>query len=253
MKILAIVENTFKEAVRDRLLIVLLVIGFIAIASAKIIKPLALGEETKIIKDLGLATITFTSVLVAILVGGKLVYKEIEKRTIYIMLAKPVHRFQFIIGKYFGLLLVIFFIMTVMTGGYYLMLYITGSPATYSLLLAIVLSFFELSIITAIALFFSTIATPITASLFTFIIYFISNFTRDLKATAQISPSVIVKGLCNFFYYLLPNLANFNIRNLVVHDAIINSTAILLAIIYALVYSTIVLCLASIIFQRKDF
>jgi ABC-type transport system involved in multi-copper enzyme maturation permease subunit len=169
------------------------------------------------------------------------------------MLAKPVHRFQFIIGKYFGLLLVIFFTMTVMTGGYYLMLYITTTPATYSLLLPIMMSFFELMIITALALFFSTIATPITASLFTFIIYFISNFTRDLKAMAQLSPSIIVKGLANFFYYLLPNLANFNIRNAVVHDAIINSTTVLLAIIYALVYSALVLCLASLIFQRKDF
>ena len=253
MKILAIAENTFKEAVRDRLLIVLLVIGFLAIASAKIIKPLALGEETKIIKDLGLATITLTSVLVAILVGGRLVYKEIEKRTIYIMLSKPVHRFQFILGKYFGLLLVIFFSITVMTGGYYLMLYITSTPATYSLLLPIMMSFFELMIITALALFFSTIATPITASLFTFIIYFISNFTRDLKAMAQLSPSIVVKALANFFYYLLPNLANFNIRNSVVNDAIINSTTIVLAIIYAIVYSALVLCLASIIFQRKDF
>jgi ABC-type transport system involved in multi-copper enzyme maturation permease subunit len=253
MKILAIVENTFKEAARDRLLSTLLAIGFLLIASAKILKPLALGEEAKIIKDLGLTAITFTALLVAILVGGRLVYKEIEKRTIYIMLAKPVHRYQFIIGKYFGLLLVIFFTMTVMTGGYYLMLYITGTQATYNLLLAIMMSFFELSIITALALFFSTIATPITASLFTFIIYFISHFTRDLKAMAQISPSVIINGLCNIFYYVLPNLSNFNIRGSVVHNAIIGTTTILLSILYALIYSALILFLAAIIFQRKDF
>ena len=253
MKILAIIENTFKEAARDRLLSTLLVIGFLLIASAKIVKPLALGEEAKVIKDLGLTAITLTSILVAILVGGRLVYKEIEKRTIYIMLAKPVHRYQFIFGKYLGLLMVVFFTMTVMTGGFYLMLYITSIQATFSLLLAIMMSFFELTIITALALFFSTIATPITASIFTFIVYFLSNFTRDLKALSQISPSVIVKFLANFLYYLLPNLSNFNIRSLVVHDAIINSKMIFFSILYALLYSILVLILASIIFQRKDF
>lgn len=253
MKILAIVENTFKEAIRDRILVVLLIIGFLAIGSAKIIKPLALGEETKIIKDLGLATITFTSVLITILIGGKLVYKEIEKRTIYIILAKPIQRYQFIIGKYLGLLLLIFFTMTIMTGGYYLMLYITATPATISLLLPIMMSFFEILIITALALFFSSIATPITASLLTFVVYFISHFTRDLKALAQISPSILVKALANFFYYALPNLANFNIRNLIVHNAIINPTAILLSILYALLYSSLILTIAALIFQRKDF
>ncbi|MFB0509250.1 MAG: ABC transporter permease subunit [bacterium] len=252
-KLLAIIENTFKEAARDRLLIALLVIGFLSIGSAKILKPLALGEEAKVIKDLGLATITFTAVLVAILVGGRLVYKEIEKRTIYIMLAKPVHRYQFIIGKYFGLLLVVFFTMTVLTGGFYLMLYIASIQATYSLLLAIMMSFFELSIITSLAVLFSTFATPITASLFTFIVYFISNFTRDLKALAQISPSLVVKFLSNFFYYLLPNLSNFNIRGLVVHNAIINFSTISLSIIYAIIYSALVLFLAIVIFQRKEF
>ncbi|MEO0092995.1 MAG: ABC transporter permease [candidate division WOR-3 bacterium] len=253
MKILAIVENTFKEAIRDRILLVLLVIGFIAIGSAKIIKPLALGEEAKIIKDLGLATITLTAVLTTILIGGKLVYKEVEKRTIYIMLAKPVTRYQFIIGKYLGLVLVIFFTITIMTGGYYLMLSLTNTEATLSLLLPILMTFFEVLIIIALALFFSSIATPITASLITFVVYFISNFTRDLKALAQISPSVVVKVLANFFYYLLPNLANFNIRNLVIHNAIINPATILLSILYALIYSALVLCFAALIFQRKDF
>lgn len=253
MKVLAIVENTFKEAVRDRILIVLLVIGFIAIGSAKILKPLALGEEAKIIKDLGLAAIAIVSVLITILIGGKLIYKEIEKRTIYILLAKPVPRYQFIIGKYFGLVMVIFFTIVIMTGGYYLMLYLTNTEATYYLLLPILLTFFEVVIVTALALLFSTFATPITASLFTFIVYFLSHFTRDLKAMAQISPSVVVKGLCNFCYYLLPNLANFNIRNLVVHNAIINPSTILFAILYALCYSAAILYLAILIFQRKDF
>ncbi len=253
MKIYTIIENTFKEAARDRLLMALLVIGFLLISSAKIVKPFALGEEAKVIKDLGLSSISFIALLVAILVGGRLVYKEIEKRTIYILLSKPVHRYQFIIGKYFGLILVIFFTMTVLTGGFYLMLYITSTQATYSLLLAIMMSFFELAIITAIALFFSTIATPITASLFTFLIYFISNFTRDLKVLALISKSAVVQTLANFLYYILPNLANYNLRGLVVHDVIINPATILLSIVYAIIYSALTLFLTVIIFQRKDF
>ena len=102
MKVTGIILNTFREAIRDKVFITIIIFAILVMVSGKIIQPLALGEEEKIIKDIGLNSITLFSVLIAILVGGRLIYKEVEKRTIYLIISRPLHRWQFILGKYFG-------------------------------------------------------------------------------------------------------------------------------------------------------
>lgn len=253
MKTAVIALNTFREAIRDKLLLVLVIFGFLLMASSKIIKPLAVGEEAKIIKDLGLASIALIMTLIAILVGGRLVYKEIDKRTIYIILSKPIYRFQLLLGKYLGLMFVIFLSIVIMTGGYYVVLYFTQTQANLHLLLSVLLTYFQVSIITGLAIFFSTFVTPIASSIFTFFIYFIGHLTRDLKALAAISKSPIVKIVAEFFYYLLPNLSNFNIKGPLVHDVLINYSIIYWAILYSLLYTGALLFLASLIFRQKEF
>jgi ABC-type transport system involved in multi-copper enzyme maturation permease subunit len=253
MRLKALILNTFIESIRDRILLVLLVVGLILMASSKFIKPLALGEETKIIKDLCLSAINFISVLVAILIGGRLIYKEIEKRTIYLVLSKPIKRWEFILGKYLGQMLLLFLVVSLLTTFFGIVLLITGVKGDYTLLLPNLLLLFQLSIITSLAIFFSTFATPLTASVFTFIMYFIGHLTRDLKALAQIAKSPFVKGIANFLYYLLPNLANFDIKGKVVHEIPLFLAQIYLPIIYSIIWTGVLLYLSFIIFQKKDF
>jgi ABC-type transport system involved in multi-copper enzyme maturation permease subunit len=252
MKLKPIIINTFIESVRDRILIILIVLGLLLMASAKIIQPLALGEESKIIKDLGLSAINLVSVLIAIFVGGRLIYKEIEKRTIYIVLSKPVRRWEFILGKFFGLLLVLFVSLLILAIGFFIVLLLTNIRADFTLLLPLLLLIFQLAIITALAIFFSTFVTPIGASIFTFILYFIGHLTRDLKAFAAMVKNPVITFIANLFYYLLPNLANFNIKGMVVHNVPIPPSVLLLTILYGILYSAGLLFLSVLFFQRKD-
>lgn len=253
MRLKAIILNTFIESLRDKILLVLLIIGFILMASSRFIKPLALGEEAKIIKDLSLSSINFISVLIAILIGGRLIYKEIEKRTIYLVLSRPIKRGEFILGKYLGQMLLLFFVIGILTIAFGIILLLTNIKANYLILLPNLLLFFQLSIITSLAIFFSTFTTPLTASIFTFILYFIGHLTRDLKALAQISKSVLVKVIANFLYYILPNLSNFDIKGKVVHEIPIFSSQVYLPIIYGTLWTIGLLYFSFLIFERKDF
>jgi len=252
-RIAGIALNTFREAIRDKVLLTLLVFALLVMGGARVIQPLALGEEAKVIKDLGLSSITLFCVLIAVLVGGRLVYKEVEKRTIYIVLAKPVRRWEFILGKYSGLMAVLLASMGILTVGFYLILFISGIAAPAYLLWALVMTYFELAIITSVAILFSTFVTPIASAVFTFAAYFVGHLTRDLRLLAAMSPSPVVQGVSQFLYYVLPNLSNFNIRGEVVHDALLNPQALALSALYAVVYSATLLLISVFAFGRKDF
>lgn len=252
-RIYGVALNTFRESLRDRVLVALIVIAVIVMGSAKVIQPVAMGEAEKIIKDLGLSAITLFSVLVAVLVGGRLVYREVEKRTIYLLLARPVRRQEFILGKYLGLILVLLVSLALMTVGFYLVLLITGVKPEPRLLLAVVMTVFELVLLTAVAVVFSTFVTPIASAVFTFVVYFIGHSTHLLKQLAAMTPSPIVKFLALLMYYLLPNLSNFNIRAEVVHGVPLNPEAFLLSAGYAFVYTFALLLISMAVFNRRDF
>ena len=245
--------NTFRESIRDKVLVTLIVFAVLVMGSARVIQPLALGEEAKVIKDLGLSAITLFCVLISILVGGRIVYKEVEKRTIYIMLAKPVRRWEFILGKYFGLMAVLAVSLAVMTAAFYVILLVMGVGLQLNLLLAVLMTYFQLAILTAVAVLFSTFSTPITGAVFTFVVYFVGHLTRDLKLLAAMSPSGVVKVISQFLYYVLPNLSNFNIRAEVVYGSVLDPYALLLSGLYALVYTATLLLISAAIFNRKEF
>ena len=252
-RIRGIALNTLRESVRDKVLVTLIVFAVLVMGASRVIQPLALGEEAKVIKDIGLASITLFCVLIAILVGGRLVYKEVEKRTIYIILAKPVRRWEFIVGKYLGLISVLAISLAVMTVCFYIITLVIGIRPPLSLLWAVVMTSFELAILTAVAVLFSTFVTPITGSVFTFAVYFVGHLTRDLKLLAAMSPSPVVKGVSYFLYYVLPNLENFNIRGQVVHGLLLDGAGMAMSALYAVVYSCTLILISIAIFNRKEF
>ena len=252
-RVSAVALNTFRESIRDKVLVTLIIFAVFVMGSARVIQPLALGEEAKIIKDVGLSAITLFSVLIAVLIGGRIVYREVEKRTIYIILARPVRRWEFILGKYLGLMAVLFVSLVVMTAAFIAILFILGVAPQLYLLLAVLATFFELVVLTAVAVLFSTFSTPITGAVFTFAVYFVGHLSRDLKLLAAMSPSPIVKAMSYVFYYVLPNLNNFNVRGEVVHDALLNPQALVLSALYAVVYTATALFISIGIFSRKDF
>ena len=150
-------------------------------------------------------------------------------------------------------MLVLIVSLALMTVGFYLILLITGVKPEVRLLLAVVMTFFELVVLTAVAVLFSTFVTPIASSVFTFVVYFIGHSTHLLKQLAAISPSPIVKFIALVLYYVLPNLSNFNIRGEMVHGVPLNPGALLLSVGYAFVYAFTLLLISMAVFNRRDF
>jgi Cu-processing system permease protein len=248
----AIASNTFREAIRDRILYLLLVFALLLMGLSQVLSLLTIGGEEKIIKDLGLASISLFGVLTAVFIGVALVSKEIERRTIYTIVSKPIHRHEFLLGKYFGLALTLFVNTSVMTLWFYLILFLKGF-ADARLLLAIVLIFLELLLVTAFAILFSSFSTPILSTLFTLGLYLVGHLTWSLALLEQRVKGAAGRALCRLLYWTLPNLEVFNIKGEVVHGVPVPAQLLLWAALYLLGYGGAVLAISCLILRHRDF
>lgn len=249
----AIAVNTFKEAIRNKILYSLIFFALLMMGVSLVLDQATVGQRNKIIKDMGLASINLFGVMIAIVVGIGLVSKEIEKRTIYTLLAKPVHRAQFLIGKYLGIVLTLGVETILMTFFFFLLVWLYEGAVDLVLLKAIFLIFIEISVVAAVAIFFSTFSIPFLSGMFTFSVYVIGHLTEDLNRIGSISENLALQKLSTFLYYLLPNLENFNIKGEVVHHLPLSPGKILLSFSYGLVYVVFLLLSSAIFFQRRDF
>jgi len=262
MIVLTIARNTFRENIRDKILYNLILFALIMILSSVALGQLTLGHEEKVIIDIGLSAISIFGTLIAIFIGIGLVYKELEKRTVYALLSKPVHRHEFILGKYLGLLCTLLVNVSIMTVGLILTLIYHGGVGFLGylrLVPAVYLIFLSLVLTTALALLFSTFSTPALSALFTFFLWVIGHFNGDLLEFGRMMKSVPLQWLFRILYYVLPNLSNFttidsrNVIESAVYRQPIDPIAVLWVTIYGLFYCGILLSLSIVIFSRRDF
>jgi ABC-type transport system involved in multi-copper enzyme maturation permease subunit len=261
-RILAIAGNTYRETIRDKILYNLILFALIMILSSLMLSQLTLGNEDKVILDLGLSAISLFGTLIAIFIGIGLVYKELEKRTVYALLAKPVRRFELILGKYLGLLFTLLVNLAIMAVGLELALLYTGRigwSGCLRVIPAVFLIFLSLALVTALALLFSTFSTPALSALFTFFLWIIGHFGSDLMKFGELTKSGSVKWLCSVLYYLIPNFSNFQMidsRSIIQGAGYflpIDFPAIAGAAVYCLLYGSLVIALSIAIFTRRDF
>ena len=252
MKVLSIALNTFRENLRDKLLYNLLIFALLMIGSSLILMRLTLGEFHRLILDIGLGSINFFGVLIAIFVGIGLVSQEIEKKTIYTIISKPVARYQFLLGKYMGLSLTLLVNTAIMAVGLLAVLYFQDVPIHFVLFKALGMIFLEFMVVTAVALFFSTFTSATLSAIFTLAIFVIGHLTADLRTFGQ-KMDAVGRSILDGIYYLLPNLERFNLKGHVTHQLDISGSDLLLIAAYGVVYTVFLLMLASIIFQRRDF
>lgn len=247
----AIALNTFREAIRHRILYLLLAFAVAMIAFARVLSLLTVGSEEKIIRDFGLASIEVFGVLTAVFVGVGLVSREIERRTVYTLLAKPLHRFEFILGKYAGLAVTLCVNTIVMALWFFLVLAVQGmfDPR---LVLAVAMLYAQFLLITAIAVLFSCLSTPILASVLTLSLYCVGHLLWSLRLLEARIVSEAGKMVCRVLYHLLPNLGNFDIKGEIVHGMAIDPGRYLFAAAYLLLYGGAVLAGACAIFQRRE-
>lgn len=269
---IVIALNTFKEAVRDKILYVLLVFGVLLILGSKAIGTVSIDTATgnKIMADMGLAAIWMFSGMVSIFVGTGLIYKEIDKRTIYTILSKPAERWEFLLGKYFGLTLTTLVNMLILSAAFLGYLWLNGAPVTIALLQALLLTFIEMLVVTAVAIFFSSASTPILSAIFTTMIFFFGQLTQwvvdlaDLlrgqaqgQSEAAVARAEWIGAIMRTIYVVLPNLHNFNIRR----DAVLAEPGnwalpmnqMQYVTVYGLAYAAALLLLAHLVFSRRNF
>src|SRR5205814_3158400 len=221
---LAIAVSVFRESVRDKVLYNLVLFAILLIGASYLIGQLTVGQDIKIIKDLGLAATSVFGLFIAVFIGIGLVSKEVERRSIYSLLAKPIRRQEFLLGKYLGLVLTLLVNISAMTAALFAVLaflkwahpelakFTPEAPAIDPALLeAALLIFAELAVITACALFFSSFSTPILSAAFTFGLYIVGHFNADLKHFETVVRSRAAAWLARGLYFVLPNLAPFDV------------------------------------------
>jgi ABC-type transport system involved in multi-copper enzyme maturation permease subunit len=240
--------------------------GVLLVAASYLIGQLTAGQDLKIIKDLGLAAINVLGLFIAVFIGINLVAKEVERRSIYNLLSKPVTREQFLIGKYLGLVMTLAVNIGAMCIAFYAVLFYQdwiASPGLRAswpapamdpmLMVAVVLILGELMLVTAVALFFSSFAGPLVAILLTFGLWIAGHFNSDLRQFERVVDSPAVAYLARAVYYALPNFAPFNVKAEVVHGIQVSTTHVVLTLAYAVVYIAMLLVAAIAVFRRRDF
>jgi Cu-processing system permease protein len=255
-RIVTIALGAFKESVRERVLYNLIVFAFLMIAAAILLGSISVGVEEIILVNLGLAAISVFGLLMAIFIGIGLVSKEIERRTIYNILSKPVSRAEFILGKYAGLLLTLLVNTAIMTAGFYLALAFEKKGLTLgdlSLLVAVYFILLQFAIVVGVAIFFSCISTPILSAVFTFSLFVIGNLSSDIRWFGQQSQSLLLERVTSALYYLLPNFSNLNVITQAAHGVRVPGLLIAANTCYALLYIAILVSGSVLIFEEREF
>jgi ABC-type transport system involved in multi-copper enzyme maturation permease subunit len=258
--------SVFRESVRDRVLYSLVLFAVLLIGASYAIGQLTAGQDIKIIKDLGLAAISVFGLLMAVFIGIGLVWKEVERRSIYNLLSKPLRRHEFILGKYFGLVLTLVVNLGAMTVAFFVVLAVMGrtfpaearaswaAPAAdAALLVAIGLILVELALVTAVALFFSTFSTPYLSAVLTLSLWVIGTFNQDLRNFEAVVASPQAAWLMRGLYYVLPNFGAFDVKAQVVHGLAVPAAYVLTTVAYGVVYVSLLLVAAVLVFSRRDF
>lgn len=249
-----IARNTFRESVRDRVLYNLVFFVLLITAAAVFLGELTAGNEARVIVNLGLTVVLFFGAFIAIFVGVGLVSKEIERRTVFAIFSKPITRSEFLIGKYLGLALTLLVNIAVMALGISLaLLYVEGSQLIGAALVAILLIYFELLILTALAILFSTFSSPTLSALLAFLVFVIGHFSSGLKEIAESLGSGAARLFFNGLYYFLPNLSFFMSITNAAHGEFPNFTYIATAAFYSVIYVFVLLFCSSFIFGRRNF
>ncbi len=259
-RVFAIAQNTFREAVRNKILYALLVFGIGVILFALPLGQLSLTEQARVTRDVGLAGIELFGILIAIFIGVNLVHKEIDRKTIYALIPKPLHRYEFIIGKYFGILATLALMVLIMAAMLLLVLVVQDAPVEGTLIRAITMLFIELMVVTAVAVLFSSFSSPFLSGLFTLVICVIGMSSESLRQVIKRLPEpaqAVAQGLM----HVLPDLHMFyisgsmlNNRWISVHQGdYVDWSYVALAGGYGTGYAACALLLSILIFSRRDF
>jgi ABC-type transport system involved in multi-copper enzyme maturation permease subunit len=258
-RVSSIAFNTFREAVRDRVLYNLIVFAILITGSALLLGKISVDVERLFLINMGLTAISLFGVVIAIFIGIGLVSKEIEKRTLYAILSRPVRRWEFVFGKYLGLIGTLAVNAALMTVGFFAaLLYLAKTSyhpfqgSDVHILVALYFILLQFVLITALSLLFSTFSSPLLSAVLSFALFIIGTFAEDIRAAALMAGGTMGRSL-KFIAHLVPHLGSLNVVSSVAHGEAVSRSLILHNTLYVGLYSAAVIFGAILIFERRNF
>lgn len=252
-RLFSIAANTFRETVRNKILYVILAFALVVIGLTWFLGNLSVGELSRIVADVGLASIHLFGVTIAVFLGITLVSQEMERKTIYLVLSKPVPRWEFVLGKAAGLCATILLTTSVMAVTLFAVYAAYAGKAEAGIVIASAGIYLELVLIVCIAAFFSTFTTPTLSAMFTLALFLIGHLSQTLFVLGRKAETAGARAASAILFYLLPNLEIFNWKDGVVYGEVRSPVLLLSAVGYLACYGTAILVLACLLFSRKDF
>lgn len=247
-KIYLIAANTFREIIRDKILYTIFIFAILMILSAKAVGTISMKQEAKLAVDFGFAMIEIFSLIITLFVGSSLIFKEVEKKLVYFLFSKPISRTEFILGKFFGLALVLLVLNLIMSILFFL---VVGFQLSYLLVLFFI--FLQSLFILAVILFFSTFTSPIITLFLSFLVYLIGHITINLRIFALHNGSELFKWTAETIYLIMPNLDLLNLKNQVIYEIEFSAASLTVTVFYTIAYVTLLLLATVTIFQKKEF
>lgn len=253
-RILVIASNVFREVLRDRILYLVGVFALVMLLAGQLVPALSSLAASKVMLDLGLGAIAIIGLIVTVFVGSSLIHKEIEKRTVLVLLAKPMTRSEFIVGKHFGLCAVLGLLIAAMGAIYFLLLGVYSVPfEPVPLALSLLFLWLELSLLAAVAMLFGAAMSPLLTTLLTFALYAVGHLSPDLVKLATLAENPGLQKAVRSLYLVLPNLDRLNLRNDAIYSNLPSPQGLGGIALYAIVYTVFLLAGSTLIFQRREF
>jgi ABC-type transport system involved in multi-copper enzyme maturation permease subunit len=255
-RVFVIASHVFREVIRDRILYLTGIFALILIASAAFLPEVAAGTEDKMLLDVGLAAMGIIGLIVAIFIGTGLVNKEIEKRTVLVLISKPVSPAEFIVGKHIGLSAILLVLLAAMTAIYLLVLLFNQvSFSVLSILIAVFFLWLELSLIIAVAILLSVFTSSLLATLLTVAVYLMGHLSPDIVKLGKLAKNPTLEMVTQGIYLILPDLSRLDLKNQAVYGLFLlpGSEALLLNFLYGMIYIILLLAIATLVFSRRQF
>jgi ABC-type transport system involved in multi-copper enzyme maturation permease subunit len=255
-RILVIASHVFREVIRDRVLYLIGIFALLLIGSAGFLPQVAAGTQDKILLDIGLAAMGIIGLIVAIFIGTGLVNKEIEKRTVLVLISKPVSSTEFIVGKHIGLSALLATLLGAMTAIYLLVLLFSQASFSFlSILIAVFFLWLELCLITAVAILLGVFTSSLLATLLTFAVYLMGHLSPDIVKLGKLAKNPTLEMVTQGIYLILPDLSRLDLKNQAVYGLFLlpASETLLLNFLYGMIYIILLLAIATLIFSRRQF
>ena len=250
--ILSIASTTFRESIRNRTVLGILVLALAFIGSALLLAELSLDQRVRVITDWGLFCVSIFGVILAVLIGVSLVQKEVRRKTLYVILSRPIHRWQYVIGKYMGLAFTLLVEVGTLSVALIILLWASGAPPTALLVKALLVILAEILLVAALAVFFASFSSPYLSGLFTLGLFVVGRSLEALNVLADKVEAMIVHTLLKGLFFVLPDFADFNLSNRVVHHIPIGMNEVGWLWLYGIGYLGVLLFFGAWIFTRRD-